>query len=235
MSRLKNEWSFSMLRIVRAILPAGAFDMSSSTLEVATPQSSVKPSQIKDHRQISKVAVLGAGTMGSRIAAHIANAGLPVVLLDIVPPGTDASAPKQERNKFVLAAMDGLKKSKPAAFYAVESARLITTGNFDDDLALIADCDWIIEVVAENLEIKRALLNKVQQHRRAGSILTSNTSGLPIARIVEGMPEELRRHWFGTHFFNPPRYMRLLEVIPTADTDPADMAAGGHFWRCGVG
>src|ERR1700748_3828250 len=133
-----------MLRIVRVLLPAGAFDMSSSTLEVATPQSSVKPSLIKDHRQISKVAVLGAGTMGSRLAAHIANAGLPVVLLDIVLPGTDASAPKQERDKFVLAAMDGLKKSKPAAFYSPASARLISTGNFDDDMALSADCDWII-------------------------------------------------------------------------------------------
>src|ERR1700761_3449062 len=199
----------------------------------STAATSTEPST--RHRQINKVAVLGAGTMGSRIAAHMTNAGLPVVLLDIVPPGTDANASKQERNKIVLAALDGLRKSKPAAFYSPESARLITIGNSEDDLALIADCDWIIEVVAENLEIKRALLNKVQQHRRAGSILTSNTSGLPIARIVEGMPEELRRHWFGTHFFNPPRYMRLLEVIPTADTDPADMAAGGHFWRCGVG
>jgi 3-hydroxyacyl-CoA dehydrogenase len=167
--------------------------------------------------------------MGSRIAAHITNAGLPVVLLDIVPPGTDDGAPKPERNKIVLAALDGLKKSKPAAFYSPESARLITIGNFDDDLALIADCDWIIEVVAENLEIKRALLNKVQKHRRADSIITSNTSGLPIHEIVEGMPMELRRHWFGTHFFNPPRYMRLLEIIATPDSDPGDMAAVEHF------
>src|SRR3984957_20341736 len=105
-------------------------------------------------KQIRKVAVLGAGTMGSRIAAHIANSGLPVVLLDIVPPGTAADAPKAERNKFVLGALDGLKKSKPAAFYIPESVRLITIGNFDDDLALIANCDWVIEVVAENLEIK---------------------------------------------------------------------------------
>jgi 3-hydroxyacyl-CoA dehydrogenase len=167
--------------------------------------------------------------MGSRIAAHITNAGLPVVLLDIVPPGTDAGAPKQERNKIVLAALDGLKKSKPAAFYSPESAGLITIGNFDDDLALIADCDWILEVVAENLEIKRTLLNKVQQHRRVGSIVTSNTSGLPIHEIVDGMPMELRRHWFGTHFFNPPRYMRLLEMIRTPDSDVADMAAVEHF------
>jgi 3-hydroxyacyl-CoA dehydrogenase len=167
--------------------------------------------------------------MGSRIAAHMTNAGVPVVLLDIVPPGIDANAPKQERNKIVLASFDGLKKSKPAAFYSPESARLITIGNFDDDLALIAGCDWIIEVVAENMEIKRALLDKVQQHRRPDSIITSNTSGLPIHEIVDGMPMELRRHWFGTHFFNPPRYMRLLEIIATPDTDPADMAAVERF------
>ena len=180
-------------------------------------------------RQINKVAVLGAGTMGSRIAAHLTNAGLPVVMLDIVPPGTDAAAPKPERNKIVLAALDGLKKSKPAAFYSPDNARLVTPGNFDDDLALIADCDWIIEVVAENMEIKRALLNKVLQHRRADSIITSNTSGLPIHEIVEGMPMEVRRHWFGTHFFNPPRYMRLLEVIATPDSDPAAIAAIEHL------
>ncbi len=193
----------------------------------STAETSPKPST--KYRQINKVAVLGAGTMGSRIAAHLANAGLPVVLLDIVPPGTDANAPKQERNKIVLAALDSLKKSKPAAFYSPESAKLIAIGNFDDDLALIAGCDWIIEVVAENMEIKRTLLNKVLQHRRADSIVTSNTSGLPIHEIVEGMPIELRRHWFGTHFFNPPRYMRLLEIIATPDTDPADMAAVEHF------
>src|SRR3984957_14611850 len=186
------------------------------------------PSSTSVSKQIRKVAVLGAGTMGSRIAAHIANAGFPVVLLDIVPPGMSADADKAAKNKFVLAGLDGLKKSKPAAFYAQENARLITIGNFEDDLALIADCDWIIEVVAENLEIKRALLEKVQKHRRKDAIITSNTSGLPIHKIVEGMPMELRRHWFGTHFFNPPRYMRLLEVIRTPDTDPADIEAVEH-------
>src|SRR5271163_4978115 len=137
-----------MLRIVRVLLPAGAFDMSSSTLEVPTPQSSAKPSQTRDHRQISKVAVLGAGTMGSRIAAHIANAGVPVVLLDIVPPGTAPDAPRATRNKFALGALEGLKKAKPASFYSADVARLITPGNFDDDMAQIASCDWIIEVVA---------------------------------------------------------------------------------------
>ncbi|MDQ2832525.1 MAG: 3-hydroxyacyl-CoA dehydrogenase NAD-binding domain-containing protein [Acidobacteriota bacterium] len=207
--------------------------MSSSTpaapFSAAPPQPGERTQARQQTRQIGKVAVLGAGTMGSRIAAHLANASVPVVLLDIVPPGTDAAAPKSERNKIVLAAVEGLKKSKPAAFYTPESARLIATGNFEDDLALIADCDWIIEVVAENLEIKRALLTRVLQHRRRDSIVTSNTSGLPVHEIVKDLPMELRRHWFGTHFFNPPRYMRLLEIIPTPDTDPADITAVEHF------
>ena len=129
-------------------------------------------------------------------------------------PGVGADASKAERNKFVLGALDGLKKSKPAAFYTPDVAGKIAIGNFDDDLGLIADCDWIIEVVAENLEIKRGLLEKVQRHRRAGAIVTSNTSGLPIAKIVEGMPDDLRRHWFGTHFFNPPRYMAAAGDYP---------------------
>src|ERR1700744_2840905 len=185
----------------RDFLPIGACNMPLSN--TAAPTSGPLAKSPTKHRQINKVAVLGAGTMGFRIAAHMTNTRLPVVLFDIVPPGTDANASKQERNKIVLAALDGLKKSKPAAFYSPDNARLITLGNFDDDLALIAGCDWIIEVVAENMEIKRALLNKVQQHRRTDSIVTSNTSGLPIHEIVEGMPMELRRHWFGTHFFNP--------------------------------
>jgi 3-hydroxyacyl-CoA dehydrogenase len=162
--------------------------------------------------------------MGSRIAAHLANAGLPVVLLDIVPPGTTPDAPRAERNRFVLSALDTLKKAKPAAFYAPESARLIMAGNFEDDLGLVADCDWILEAVAEDLEIKRALFAKVEQHRQPGTILTTNTSGIPIASIAATLSEEARSHFFGTHFFNPPRYMRLLEVIPTPATDPDDLA-----------
>jgi 3-hydroxyacyl-CoA dehydrogenase len=180
-------------------------------------------------RTIRKVAVLGAGTMGSRIAAHIANAGLPVILLDIVPPGLEPGASRQERNKIVLGAIDGLKKSKPAAFYAADSARLITPGNFDDDMALIADCDWIVEAVAENLEIKHALYNKVLQHRRADAILTSNTSGLPIASLATALPPAVKPLFFGTHFFNPPRYMRLLEVIPIAETSAEAITTIAHF------
>ncbi|WP_263365407.1 3-hydroxyacyl-CoA dehydrogenase/enoyl-CoA hydratase family protein [Edaphobacter bradus] len=181
------------------------------------------------NRNIRKVAVLGAGTMGSRIAAHIANAGLPVVLLDIVPPGTAADVSKAERNKIVLAALEGLKKSKPAAFYAADSARLIIIGNFEDDLALLAGCDWIIEAVAENLDIKHALLGKVEKHLSAGAILTTNTSGLPIASVASGLKPETRAVFFGTHFFNPPRYMRLLEIIPTPESDAGAVAAISHF------
>jgi len=180
-------------------------------------------------RQIRKVAVLGAGTMGSRIAAHIANAGVPVVLLDMVPQGVDSSAAKSERDRLGIAALDALKRSRPAAFYTPDSARLITIGNFDDDLALIAGCDWIIEAVAEDLEIKRALLARVEPHFCAGAILTTNTSGLPIATMADSLPTSMRTHFLGTHFFNPPRYMRLLEVIPTGETEVSDIAVISHF------
>jgi 3-hydroxyacyl-CoA dehydrogenase len=177
---------------------------------------------------IRKVGVLGAGNMGSRIAAHITNAGIPVVLLDIVPPNAPPGN-KAARNGIVTAALEGLKKSKPAAFFDAASARLIQTGNFADNLDLLRDCDWIIEVVAENLEIKRALLAKVNEFRRADAIITTNTSGLPVSQIAEGMDTGFKKHWFGTHFFNPPRYMRLLEVIPTAEADPAAIAAVEQF------
>src|SRR5438270_3940772 len=139
--------------------PAGDRLMPPSSTAALSTQPATKPAA--KHRQINRVAVVGAGTMGSRIAAHMTNAGVPVVLLDIVPPSTDASAPKQERNKIVLAALDGLKKSKPAAFYSPECVRLITIGNFDDVLGLVAGCAWIIDVVAENLEIKRNVINNV--------------------------------------------------------------------------
>jgi 3-hydroxyacyl-CoA dehydrogenase len=178
---------------------------------------------------IRKVAVLGAGTMGARIAAHVANAGFPCVLLDIVPPGTEPSADKSAKNKIVAAGFGAAKKSKPAAFSDPANASLITIGNFDDDLKLISGCDWIIEAVAENLEIKRALLKKVEALRKPGSIVTTNTSGLPVSSIAEGFSPDFRKNWFGTHFFNPPRYMRLLEIIPTPEADPAAIAAVSHF------
>jgi 3-hydroxyacyl-CoA dehydrogenase len=165
-------------------------------------------------QRIQKAAVLGAGTMGARIAAHFANAGLPCLLLDIVPK----DAAPGDRNKIVAAGLEAAKKSKPAAFFTAGLAGKVSIGNFEDDLARIADADWIIEVVAENLEIKRGLLAKVAQFRKPGAIVTTNTSGLPVHLIAEGLPEEFQQHWAGTHFFNPPRYMKLVEIIPGPKT-----------------
>ena len=166
--------------------------------------------------RIQKAAVLGAGTMGARIAAHFANAGLSCLLLDIVPKDAEAAG----RNKIVAAGLEAAKKSKPAAFFTPALASRISIGNLEDDLPRIVDADWIIEAVAENLEIKRTLLAKVAQHRKPESIVTTNTSGLPVHLIAEGLPEEFQRHWAGTHFFNPPRYMKLVEVIPGPKTLP---------------
>jgi 3-hydroxyacyl-CoA dehydrogenase len=161
-----------------------------------------------------KAVVLGAGTMGARIAAHFANAGLSCLLLDIVPK----NAAPSERNKIVMAGLEHAKKSKPAAFFTSSLASRVAIGNFEDDLPRIADADWIIEVVAENLEIKRGLLAKVAQYRKPGSIVTTNTSGLPVRLIAEGLPDEFQQYWAGTHFFNPPRYMKLVEIIPGPKT-----------------
>ena len=171
-------------------------------------------------RRIEKAIVLGAGTMGSRIAAHFANAGLPCILLDIVPPNLPADAPAGERNRIVRAGLEAARKSKPAAFFTAALANKIAIGNFDDDLARCAEADWIIEVVAENLEIKRKLLARVAQYRKPGAIVTTNTSGLPVHLIAEGMSEGFQEHWAGTHFFNPPRYLKLVEVIPGPKTLP---------------
>jgi 3-hydroxyacyl-CoA dehydrogenase len=176
---------------------------------------------------LRRVAVLGAGTMGSRIAAHLANAGLPVILLDIVPEGA-GNAPGS-RSVLAAKAVEALLKSKPAAFYENSSAELITAGNLDDDLNLLGGCDWIIEAVSENLAIKQALLKKIAPHLRADAIVTTNTSGLPVASVASEMPAEFHRRWFGTHFFNPPRYMRLLEIIATPEADPAAIAAIAAF------
>ena len=169
------------------------------------------------HR-IEKAVVLGAGTMGSRIAAHFANAGLPCILLDIVPPNLPASAPTLDRNKIVRAGLEAARKSKPAAFFTSSLADRVAIGNFEDDLARCAEADWIIEVVAENLEIKRQLLSRVAQFRRPGAIVTTNTSGLPVHLIAESMTDEFQQHWAGTHFFNPPRYLKLVELIPGPKT-----------------
>ena len=169
-------------------------------------------------KRIEKTVVLGAGTMGSRIAAHFANAGVPCVLLDIVPANLPAEAPSAERNRIVRAGLEAARKSKPAAFFTSSLADKIAIGNFEDDLARCAEADWIIEVVAENLEIKRKLLGRVAEFRKPGAMVTTNTSGLPVHLIAEGMSEEFQQHWAGTHFFNPPRYLKLVEVIPGPNT-----------------
>jgi 3-hydroxyacyl-CoA dehydrogenase len=180
-------------------------------------------------KPIHKVAILGAGTMGARIAAHFANAGIPSYLFDIVPKDTPADAKPEVRNKIAAAGLDAAKKSKPAAFMEPSLAKLVTIGNFDDDLKKLSEVDWIIEAVVENLEIKRGLLKKVEAIRKPGTIVTTNTSGLPVGKIAEGFSDDFRRSWFGTHFFNPPRYMRLFELIPTPETDRAAIDAVAHF------
>jgi 3-hydroxyacyl-CoA dehydrogenase len=176
-------------------------------------------------KRIHKVAILGAGTMGARIAAHFANAGVPSYLLDIVP----SDAGNSPRNKIAAAGLDAAKKAKPAAFMDASLARLITVGNFEDDLKKLAEVDWIIEAVVEDLDIKRTLLKKVEAIRKPGTVVTTNTSGLPVAKIAEGFSDDFRRAWFGTHFFNPPRYMRLLELVPTPEADPALIEAVSQF------
>jgi 3-hydroxyacyl-CoA dehydrogenase len=153
--------------------------------------------------------------MGSRIAAHFANAGIPALLLDIVLPN------QANRNAAALGGLETALKQKPAAFFTPETKSLVTPGNFEDDLAKIKDCDWIIEAVTENLAIKRALIEKVLKHRKPRSIFSTNTSGIPLASIAEGFPTEFRQHFLGTHFFNPPRYLHLLEMIPGPETLPA--------------
>ena len=173
---------------------------------------------------VRRAAVLGAGTMGSRIAAHLANAGIPSQLLDIVPKGEEGEC----RNRLALSALEGLSKAKPAAFYDASAAALITPGNFEDDLAKLAGCDWVVEAVAEDLAIKTALLERVVPHLAAHALLTTNTSGLPVSRIAANLPGH-RKLFFGTHFFNPPRYMRLLELIPSSESDPAAVAAFAAF------
>ncbi len=179
-------------------------------------------------REIRKVGVLGAGVMGSGIAAHLANANVPVLLLDIVPgqlsPEDEKAGLTREdkrfRNRFALAGLDGIKSSKPALLYSKRFLPLISVGNFDDDWAKLAECDWIVEVVVERLDIKRQVFERLEKVRKPGSIVSSNTSGLPIKAMVEGRSDDFRKNFLVTHFFNPVRYMRLLEVIAGDDTDP---------------
>ena len=172
-------------------------------------------------RNIRKVAVLGSGVMGSRIACHFANVGAEVLLLDIVPKEAAESTKPAERNKLVNDALAAALKSNPSPIYDKRFAKRITTGNFTDDLPKIKDCDWVIEVVVERLDIKQQVLANVEKHRKPGTLITTNTSGIPIHAISEGRSDDFRKHFCGTHFFNPPRYLPLLELIPGPDTDPA--------------
>ena len=171
-------------------------------------------------RSIHKVAVLGSGVMGSGIAAHFANIGLDVLMLDIVPFDLKEEEKNNPaaRNRIVNSSLKNALKSKPAAFYDKAFASRIETGNFDDDFDKIKDADWIIEVIIENLDIKKSLFERVDKIRKKGSLITSNTSSIPINLMSAGRSEDFKAHFTGTHFFNPPRYMRLFEVIPTAET-----------------
>ena len=169
---------------------------------------------------IKKVGVIGAGTMGAGIAAQVANAGVPVVLLDIVPPGAN------NRNALAEGAVAKMRKAEPAAFMHDGAAKLIDTGNLEDDLAKLGDCDWIVEAVLERADIKQALYRKLEGVRRPGSAISSNTSTIGLKVLTEGMSEAFRHDFLITHFFNPPRYMRLLEIVAGPETDP-----GHGRWR----
>jgi 3-hydroxyacyl-CoA dehydrogenase len=192
---------------------------------------------MKPGPQINSVAVLGAGTMGARIAAHFANAGVHCWLLDVAPSeltpeekarGLALTDPRV-RNRIVRAGLEAAQKARPATFFTPATANRITIGNFEDNLGWCAQADWIIEVVAENLAIKRSLLQKVAAHRRPGAIVTTNTSGLPIRQIAQGFDDDFQSHWAGTHFFNPPRYMKLVEIIPGPGTSPEVLDALADF------
>jgi len=169
-------------------------------------------------RSIKKVAILGSGVMGSRIACHFAGIGVQVLLLDMVPKEATESTKPQERNKLVNDALQAALKSNPSPVYTKATAKKITTGNFDDNLPEIAGVDWIIEVVVERLDIKQMMYEKIEKYRKPGTLVSSNTSGIPIHLMAEGRSEDFKKHFCGTHFFNPPRYLRLLEIIPTPHT-----------------
>ena len=196
------------------------------------------------NKRIRKVAVLGSGLMGTGIAAHLAGCGLEVLLLDIVPPpppvpeGSSSPTPPVPlmgelgggaRNVVANTALQTALKAKPAPFFDIKFASRITVGNFEDDMPKIKTCDWIIEVVVERLDIKKKVFDQVEKHRTPGSLVTSNTSGIPIHLMAEGRSDDFKKHFCGTHFFNPVRYMRLLEVIPTPETDPAVTAFFMHY------
>src|SRR5579883_106057 len=179
---------------------------------------------------IKRAAVVGAGIMGAGIAAHLANVGIPVLLLDIVPDDAKGTTNRAARNRIAQAGLDKAIKAKPAsAFYTTRSAKLVTVGNTEDDLARLGEVDWIVEAVFEQLDIKTDLFARIEQARKPGTIISSNTSGLPAAMLLEGRNEEFRRHFLITHFFNPVRFMKLLELVAGPETDPELMRFMGAF------
>ena len=184
--------------------------------------------------QIHKAVVIGSGTMGAAIAAHLANAGVPVTLLDIVPKDTLAGD-KAARNKIVNEGWDRCLKAKPANLMSSELKTLVTLGNLEDDFDVVAQADWICEAIIENLKIKQALMVRIDETRKPTSIVTTNTSGIPIHDIAEGRSKEFKKHFLGTHFFNPPRYLRLLEIIPLKDTDKEVVEFISWFGECRLG
>jgi 3-hydroxyacyl-CoA dehydrogenase len=180
------------------------------------------------NRIIKKAAVIGSGVMGSRIACHFANIGVQAVLLDIVPTalteketqqGLSLSDPKV-RNRIANDALQTAINSNPSPIYRKAFTERIRIGNLEDDLELLKDCDWIIEAVTERIDIKHQVYEKVEAHRKPGSLITTNTSGIPITALAEGRSDDFKKHFCGTHFFNPPRYLQLLEIIPSPHTSP---------------
>ena len=186
--------------------------------------------------QVHSAVVIGAGTMGAAIAAHLANAGVPVTLLDIVPKDAPADNP-DARNKIVTEGLERAKKSRPASFFSSDQYPLVKTGNLEDNFEVIAAADWVIEVIVENLKIKQDLMARIDAIRKPGSIISSNTSGIPLKDIAAGRSPDFKLHFLGTHFFNPPRYLKLLEIIRTADTGPDVVDFISHFgeYRLGKG
>jgi 3-hydroxyacyl-CoA dehydrogenase len=180
-------------------------------------------------RSIKNVVVLGSGVMGSRIACHFAGVGVKVLLLDRLTPGAEESTNKKERNKLVDDSLTSSVKSNPSPLYTSAAAKNISTGNFTDDIAKLSSADWIIEVVVERLDIKKLIYDEVEKYRKPGTLVSSNTSGIPIHLMAEGRSEDFQKHFCGTHFFNPPRYLRLLEVIPTPKTDAAVVDFFMHY------
>jgi 3-hydroxyacyl-CoA dehydrogenase len=193
--------------------------------------------------QIHRAAVIGAGTMGAAIAAHLANAGIPVTLLDIVPnqltPDEERKGlslmDKDVRNRIVREGLERAVKSRPASFFTPEQASLVKIGNLEDDLGVVGEVDWVIEAIVENLKIKRQLVERIDALRRPDTIISTNTSGIPVGSIAEGRSDSFRQHFLGTHFFNPPRYLKLLEIIPTDETLPEVVEIISRFGEYNLG